>query len=272
MLFGGSAVQSVIGYRWKKELGGITKWRGFTIPDRDLEAWICPTFHPSYVERGGKVEYTVWFGDMNRIKDLIGKPLPPHIEPNIEVIEDLDVLYSIKDECAIDYETTGIKPHGMGHRILSVAVADGPLHAFAFLMPEIRSKQKPLLDLLKNPDIRKIGQNIKFEESWSVNYLRQPVVNWSWDTMLATHIIDNRERITGLKFQVYVNFGVVDYESDVGPYKRAKDEKNANSINRMEELTKLPGGVDKLLYYNGYDATSTYRLAKIQQELIILPF
>ena len=51
ILLGGSSLLSMIGYRWKKDLGGITKWRGWTIPDRDFKAWICPTFHPSYVDR-----------------------------------------------------------------------------------------------------------------------------------------------------------------------------------------------------------------------------
>jgi DNA polymerase len=51
ILLGTQAVMSVIGYRWKKKLYGITRWRGYTIPDQYYKTWICPTFHPSYFLR-----------------------------------------------------------------------------------------------------------------------------------------------------------------------------------------------------------------------------
>ena len=51
ILLGTSALTSFLGHRWKKSLGGITKWRGWNIPDQQYKAWVCPTFHPSYVSR-----------------------------------------------------------------------------------------------------------------------------------------------------------------------------------------------------------------------------
>ena len=36
ILLGATALQSTIGHRYKGELGGITKWRGFVIPDKDI--------------------------------------------------------------------------------------------------------------------------------------------------------------------------------------------------------------------------------------------
>jgi uracil-DNA glycosylase len=272
ILLGNVAVQSLIGYRWKKDLGGITKWRGFRIPDRDFKCWICPTLHPSFIERGGPAEQTVWENDLHGIFSLVKTPLPAYVEPEIEVIENLSVIEKIESESAIDYETTGIKPHAPGHRIISAAVSDDENHAFVFLMPLVRGLQRPFLNFLANPAIGKIGQNIKFEQSWSTTYLLQPVENWVWDTMLATHLLDNRDGITGLKFQVYVNFGIVDYDSDIESFLKAEEEKNSNSINRITELLKQPGGKEKLLKYNGLDAVYTMRLAKIQMTDIQLPF
>lgn len=272
ILLGNVSVQSLIGYRWKKDLSGITKWRGFRIPDRDFNCWICPTLHPSFIERGGPAEMIVWETDLRNIFSIVKTPLPVYNEPHIEIIEDLSVLDKITGDCAIDYETTGIKPHGVGHKIISMAIADSPDHAYVFLMPEVRSKQRPVVNFLANEKIGKIAHNMKFEQSWSRNYLCQPIVNLKWDTMLATHLLDNRDGITGLKFQVYVNFGVPDYDSDIESFLKSTDEKSSNSINRIGELLKQPGGKEKLLKYNGLDAMYTMRLAKIQMTDIVLPF
>jgi hypothetical protein len=173
---------------------------------------------------------------------------------------------------AFDYETTGRKSQAEGHRIVSCAVADSEDHAFVFLMPNTRAGRQPFVDLLADPKISKVGQNISFEETWSVVRLKQSVENWEWDTMLASHTLDNRDGVTGLKFQTYVQFGVVDYSSEIDPYLKPADKKNGNAINRIFDLLKLPGGEDKLLLYNGLDVIYTYRLAMIQRDIIMLPF
>jgi len=141
------------------------------------------------------------------------------------------------------------------------------------MMPKTRQERKPLIDLLINPKIGKIAQNMKYEETWSVVKLGVSVENWIWDTMQASHILDNRTGITGLKFQTYVQFGIVDYSSEVDPYIHAGDSKNANSFNKIMELISKPGGKEKLLKYNGYDAINEYRLADKQRlDIEDLPF
>ena len=281
VLFGNSALYSIIGHRWKKDLNGIIQWRGWRIPDRDFNAWICPTFHPSYIEKFDQgAEYTIWMQDLERVRDKIDLALPQYNEPDIEVITDLSVLRSanigthsamVEPMIAFDYETTGLKSNADGHRIASCAVADSEDHAFVFLMPNTRAGRQPFIDLLADPKIAKIAQNMSFENTWSTVRLKQPVENWGWDTMLASHVLDNREGVTGLKFQTYVQFGIVDYSSELDPYLKSAEKKNGNAINRIFDLLKLPGGEDKLLLYNGLDAIYTYRLCMIQRDLI-LPF
>jgi hypothetical protein len=61
-----------------------------------------------------------------------------------------------------------------------------------------------------------------------------------------------------------VNFGVVDYDSSISPYLKAKDSKNGNAINRIMELVNKPGGKEKLMTYCGLDTLYTYRLAMKQ--------
>ena len=77
VLFGTVSLQSVIGHRWKRDLGGINKWRGWTIPDQDFGCWVCPVFSPEYVERSfgefDKItaENTVWVNDLKQIINLV---------------------------------------------------------------------------------------------------------------------------------------------------------------------------------------------------------
>ncbi len=269
VLLGNAALNCLIGYRWKKDLGGIMKWRGWTIPDQDFNTWICPIFHPSFVSRGEREVETVWMQDLERIIKKVDKTLPKYKKPNIEIIESLFplrelVLYRV----AIDYETTGLKPHAKGHRIICAAIAFNENHCYVFMMPKSRRERQPLIDLLANPNVAKMAHNIKFEEIWSAVRLRQPVQNWKWDSMLAAHVLDNRPGITSLKFQVYVNFGIIDYASEIAPYLQAPS-KGGNDMNRINELLKIPGDQEKLLQYCGLDAIYEYRLATKQMEMIL---
>jgi uracil-DNA glycosylase len=281
---GNSAIYSLIGHRWKKELGGITKWRGWIIPDQDYSAWICPTYHPSYVERIDNKEgqtngmTTVWMDDLRQAIQMTNEPFLKNIEPEIEIIEDLSLLrYAIignvkakiiPNKIAFDYETTGLKPHAIGHKIICASVADNANHAYVFMMPKRKRNRQPFIDIISNPYTLKYAANCKFEHTWSKIILGVDVKGWAWDTMLAAHIIDNRTGVTGLKFQTYVNFGIIDYASEISPYLEG-DKKNANSFNSIEKLLGLPGGEEKLLKYCAYDSIYEFRLAEKQQSMIL---
>jgi len=192
-------------------------------------------------------------------------------EPTIEVIKDLEVLRTIKHDFAFDFETTGLKPHAEGHKIVSCAIADTEDHAYVFMMPQKRSQRLPLVELLGNPKIGKVIANMKFEITWAEVILKCKVENIIWDTMLMTHVMDNRQGITGLKFMTYVTLGVIDYSSEIEPYLKGVEEKNANSLNRVLELVSTESGKSQLLKYNALDAINEYRLWKYQ-ELENLPF
>lgn len=268
VLLGNAALYCLLGHRWKKDLGGIMKWRGWVIPDQDFNTWICPTFHPSYVGRSEAEVETIWIQDLERIIRQVDKALTIYQEPEISIIKDLSILPHLKSKLvSIDYETTGLKPQAKGHRIICAAVATDENNCFVFMMPKSRNARQPLVDLLANPNISKMAHSIKFEEIWSVVRLWQPIQNWVWDSMLAVHVLDNRPSVTSLKFQVYVNFGVIDYASEIAPYLQAPT-KGGNDMNRVYELLKMPGGQEKLLQYCGLDAIYEYRLALRQMELI----
>ena len=272
VLFGIEAVQSIIGSQWKKKLGDLKQWRGWTIPDLNFNAWICPVFHPRQMEQVNKEIGTVWYQDLERAVSKVGVNLPHYQNPKIEIIEDLSVLYSLRSTNAFDYETTGIRPYATGHRIVCVSIADTIDHAYVFMMPQTKEGRKPFIDFLENQEIGKMAHNMKYEDTWSKIRLHTSVKNWKWDSMVAAHILDNRELITGLKFQAYVNLGVADYDSEIAPYLHSA-EKNGNAINRIMELIELPGGKEKLMTYCALDSIYEFRLASIQMEKIgILPF
>jgi hypothetical protein len=138
-------------------------------------------------------------------------------------------------------------------------------------MPQKRSQRLPLVELLGNPKIGKVIANMKFEITWAEVILKCKVENIIWDTMLMTHVMDNRQGITGLKFMTYVTLGVIDYSSEIEPYLKGVEEKNANSLNRVLELVSTESGKSQLLKYNALDAINEYRLWKYQ-ELENLPF
>ena len=276
ILLGLSGVYSLIRHRFKKDFGKLYKWRGWTIPDQDLQAYICPTFSLSEVlERNNRGKYeteVIWEQDIERALNTLKTPFPIFKKPKIEYIEDLSPLDKIKDGTytAFDYETTGIKPHAKGHKIICCAIAISEKMVYTFMMPKGK-KLKPFLRYLENDKIPKIAQNMKYEDTWSVELLNTTVQGWDWDTMQATHVLDNRSSITSLKFQSYVTFGIIDYDSEINPYLIAKD---ANSINTIEKLIKQPGGERKLLKYCAWDSILEYRLAVIQKKLFenLLPF
>ena len=267
MLIGSTAVESVLGPKWGSKQN-ISKWRGFRIPDRQFEAYVCPVFDSSFVERGKVLERTIWMQDLEDAFSKLNHNFPKfeNETKQVEIIKDLRPLDDIKTgPIEFDYETTGIRPFATGHRIVSCSIAYKEGHAFSFLMPKTKNELAPLVRLLENPDIAKMAHNIKFEDVWTEVKLKTKIVNWGWDSMLAAHVLDNRSLITGLKFQTYINFGVAGYNSDVAPFLTSK-EKSANAMNTIMELLKTPENTKKLLVYGGLDSIYGRRLALKQME------
>lgn len=275
VLLGNAAIASVIGAHWKKDLGGITKWRGFTIPDRTHQTWICPVFHPSFVARQENTEtYTIWQQDLERAVAQTQVPFPTHPDERTQVeilskkeapfvLEKINLSHS--GMVFIDFETTGLKPHGEGHRIVCVAVATSPDKSYAFMLPKRDGDLQHLKRVFTNTGIPKGAANMKFEAAWSTVKLGTEIRPWVWDTMQAAHILDNRQGITSLKFQTYINFGVPDYDSHIASFLKGHDPKNANCMNRVLEYIKQ-GHEDELLMYCGLDALFEFKLGVLQMQ------
>ena len=261
---GTPAIHSLLGDRWKKDLGSITKWRGWTIPDKDLKAWVCPTFHPSYVNRETTPEVAelIFEQDLERAFNLINAPLPDFVyeseEDKIEIIRRKDDIETYLQKLllqgppvtAFDYETTGLKPDKDVHEILTCSISEGPNHAVAF--PMVEGIMPTFKDYLRSNYIWKIAANMGYEINWSREMLDCEVNNLLMDCCLGAHIEDNRRKITSVKFQTYVRYGVCDYDSHLDEYKKSK---TGYDRNRFKELP-----LRDILTYNGLDSMFEYRI------------
>lgn len=268
---GDFAIESLLDHRWKHgDLGKISKWRGFVIPDRELGCWVCPTYHPSYVVRNdnNKAIQNIFNTDLKTaFWTLKNRDFPQWKDEakNVTLLMGLreiklylkDILKRLPPLLTVDYETTGLKPHAPGHRVVTIAFSEDGVNAFAF--PYDDRIRTLVTRILQHPKIWMIAANMKFEEIWTrIRIDENGVFPWAWDTMLAAHCLDNRPKITGLKFQAYIRYGIIDYDSHINEYLKGVED-HANSLNRIH---KVP--VQDILVYNGIDSTLEHRLAMDQ--------
>jgi DNA polymerase len=266
MLFGGPAVKSFLQHRISGNVGGINLWRGWNIPDADYKTWVCPMYHPSFVLRSEDEVSTIFMDDLERAFGKLDQKLPRYKKPDIEMVDDLSFLYDMKsDLTSLDYETTGLKPHARGHRIICGSVSPNPDKAYVFMMPNTKKKMRPFLDYLNNQDIGKMAHNMKYERTWSRNILNTDIKHLVFDSMLGAHILDNRSGVAGLKFQTYVRLGVADYASEIEPFIKVENA-SGNDFNNILDLAKTQEGRKKLMTYCGYDTIYEYRIAKQMME------
>jgi DNA polymerase len=266
ILLGGTSLDSFLTQRLKGASGGINKWRGFVIPDQIQKAWIAPAFHPSFVlrSRGIKAVGRLFEKDIENALSKLNKEVPVY-NYKIDILDEFranNMLQGLLDYppelLGFDYETTGLSSYREGHKIVCCSVCHDGETAYIF---EFTDKLiKWWKQILNSRKIKKTAHNIKFEHQWSRNILGVETRRWEWDSMLASHILDNRKGITGLKFQAYVNFGREDYSSHLDKYIKYND---GNNFNRIKDAD-----IREVMRYCGMDNLIQYRLAIKQMRLL----
>jgi uracil-DNA glycosylase family 4 len=271
ILLGGAATESVIGHLWKAATGGVSTWAGFQVPCQRPNVWICPTYHPSHVVREDNETLTLWWErHLEAALNLVGRPWEqvPEWEKEVRVEMNPERAARIVRKIAgmetgavaFDYETTTLKPDTPWSEVVSCAVTYGkekPEVTVAFpWLPETRAAMQ---ELIRSP-IPKIAQNMKFEDRWSLKEYGHPVRNWVWDTLLAEHLIDNRQGICGLKFQAFAHLGFPQYNDHIEPYLAGEGARGKNQIRKLDPT--------ELLKYNGLDALLEWHLALKQVQML----
>jgi DNA polymerase-1 len=276
ILLGKIPLQSFLGSR--ASISAIEKWIGFSIPDQDFKAWIFPIWNPNYllIEKNQKniVLYKKFDEYLeNAIKFNREFPDFSNSKNNIRIVTDankaIEYLKYIKDTqklIAFDYETTGLKPHKKGHKIACVSIG---ILKYTVVFPFFDNKQfqKLFKSIMIDETIKKIAHSITFENKWTDVILGYEVKGWYWDTMLSTHILDNRKGICRLKFQTYLNFGILGYEDKIQEYLEA-NSKNCNDFNKIKEVLEDKELLNELLLYCGLDSFYTLKLYKIHKKEI----
>jgi DNA polymerase-1 len=274
LVVGGIALESVFLGDFEKT--PITVLHGKIIPDQKYKCWILPVFHPSYIMRN---EYDqnlkcVYERDMSRAIGWIKKKreFPTYnlkydlITDFPTIIQKLKKIAQEKKTVYFDYETTGLKPFKNGHKIVCVSMSvNNETFAFPF-------QYRGIFSLDEQEQIRKLlarifyvcpleAHNFQFEDIWTRNIIGVQPQNWRFDTMIAAHILDNRQGIAGLKMQTYLNFGIRPYDRRVSSFLSAE---GSNEFNKVEQIPLM-----ELLEYCAKDSGYGAMLSAIQKKQLI---
>jgi hypothetical protein len=271
---GAVATRALLGAEYQEDNDfGESRWHGFVIPSPLYRAYLCPTFtlnsiyeklQKSY--RGTDISELVFKKQLNAAFTMLDYDLPEWLGVDwlkrVTLLDQegacdcLTRMMRSTEPVSFDYETTGIKPHRPGHRIVCCSICNDDKESFAFMMtPRVNAFMKEFLD----SKVKKVAANMAFEDSWSRTILGVQPRNWDFDTMLAAHVLDNRAgKICGLKFQVYAAFGEGCYTSGVD---NLKDKKlGPNDFNGIDTIPQ-----DVLLQYCGLDSLFEHMLSVKQR-------
>jgi uracil-DNA glycosylase family 4 len=265
------AVKSVLGWLWKEDVKEIGRWVGWQIPCQKLNAWICPTYHPSFLLRSKDPVVERYFEQhLEAAVNLGGRPwkVVPNFRDKIQVCPDpedaANLIRAIIDTpgtIAFDYETDRLKPDNKEARIICASVCWEGKETIAFPWhgPVIEAMSK----LLQSRQHPKIGYNAKFEDRWTNAKLGIRVRGWVWDGMLAAHVLDNRPDITGLKFQAFVLLGQEPYNKHLESLLKPKDGGGGNAKNQISDIE-----LRDLMLYCGMDSLLEFKVGKLQMEAV----
>lgn len=267
ILLGGTAVESVIGWLWKEDCTKLEPWTGWQIPCQKINAWICPTYHPSYILRELQEKKSVpelfFKSHLEQAFNITGRPyddIPDYKSDVLTLLSEHDAAKQIRGMAdtgkpvSFDYETNMLKPDSSEARIVCCAISDGNK---AIAYPWHGAAIKATRELLLGP-LPKVGASIKFEDRWTRAMLGESVRNWQWDGVVTAHTLDNRKGICSVKFQAFVRLGQESYDDHIKPYLKSPNGWS-NEPNRIHEVK-----LDDLLLYCGLDSLLEHKIATLQ--------
>lgn len=266
ILLGSAAVQSYITHVWKDAPGSIERWVGWQIPCQKPNVWIHPTYHPSTVLRDTKnvVMKSQFISHLEQAVSKTERPWNPvpDWDASVEVVLDTNMAASIIRKMqskgglvAFDYENTCLKPEYRGGEIVCASLSWQGRKTISY--PWHGDAIKATGEILRADNVRFIAANLKHEERWTRHFFGHGVRNWHFDTMLATHVLDNRTGICSLKFQAFVQLGAEAYDDHIKQFLHTRGDRKTNLVKDEVDLRQL-------LTYCGTDTLLEYKLAEKQ--------
>jgi DNA polymerase-1 len=214
----------------------LTSLRGFCVPDKNSNAYIFHSEHPSFVSHYNKDMQSIFKLDLLTFASIVKKKKRPtfiNFEENIipfrkykEVKSLFQKILQEKPTMIFDYESSSYRYHEKKHKVYLVSIQttdnnttyvvplDFPRNANSDSWWN-NSKRKKVFGLFKkileDEKIKKVAQNIKHEIQCSHYLLNAEVKNVYHDTMIAAHVINTEDKLTNLKTQGYLRFGQYHY-------------------------------------------------------------
>jgi len=261
----------------------INRWRAIAIPDQKLNSWIVPLYHPleGFNHQDDRLFMSQFIRDLkfaikiSRTTSIYPKDLmipdtskAQYTKEVDQIINTLETTIKSNPEFLFfDYETTGLKPYRTDHRIGTISFTTDQMDtsfAFPYQHPIFEEKeQKHIGNIWKQlllTKSKKVAHNMQFEDIWSRIIAKVEPRSWNWCTMQAAHILDNRPKYTGLKFQTYINFGIPDYSKSISSY--LKENPDTPGYNRI-----FSAPINELLKYGSIDSLVTKFLYYLQKPL-----
>ena len=282
--FGGYSASVVLKSRFSDTSAG--RWRGLPFWSPEHSCYVMVTYDPSKLFDSMDSDSYKMIIDQDiteAIKYL--KKNPPKVrKPQIttsidfkEIIQNLEIIYNNATYLSIDYETTALKPDNEGQKIVTCSYSyitkkeKKKLKTFSFIVDYRGMFNKKQVDIVHfwmrkialKRSIKKIAHHLKFEENWTRKILKiDESKGWIWCTMYTAHVLDERKKYVGLKFQSFIHFQAEAYEERLKLYLVPKIP-GGNSRNTVENAP-----VQDLLYYNGLDTYYTFLLFLKQRKEI----
>jgi uracil-DNA glycosylase family 4 len=282
LLMGNTPLNVVLGE------AGISNWNGVVV-DREDRIYV-PLYHPAYILRneqalGDWIEGFVAARDA--LRNGVTKEKVQYIYPSTlrDVYEMRDWLLAQR-EISFDVEATSLDPWHVHqededyHHAAIIAVGfAGEGRSYGLILDhkeqhwnrgelaEVTEVVNAILDC-KSGSI--IGHNLKFDQIW---WKKWEGVDFhaGGDTMLASHLIDSRKGIHGLKRLAGIHLMMYDYDRLLTEYIQAHPEANPAKRRKLTNGGTEPGHYGHipskvLLPYVAMDADATFRLHQIFME------
>lgn len=253
----------------------VERTHGFLCNLRKYSCQLMLTFNPAKAARGS-VNHMLIERDILRAVAALDKPYKAWKDEascirrlsESEAIAELekDIADTTERWHAIDYETTGIKPHNPDQHIISLAIATSVDDCYAFLVTD--KMKDVLVRYMQTKHIKKIAQNMKFEDNWTFHKLGVWIERLTFDPLLVMHILDNRDTgILSIKFMAGMLLGTPSWndhiEALLSPTSAEEERRGKNAVNQIHQIP-----VRHLLTYNGIDSLVELRVAFILMEEI----
>jgi uracil-DNA glycosylase family 4 len=257
LALGGTALEALTQYN------GIEKYRG-SILQSNLGIKLIPTLHPASIFHGEAEGKMKSWKDLTYIKWDIARAInesafPEYIIPqrNLTVCKNSQMLYRFlnmnqgKDLVSVDIETFKTFPICIGLAFDSTSAISIPLLNFptnsGMTYMDLTDCWRMVAELLIDPNIRKIGQNFKFDEGLLTtcfdgqHNFGLKIRGFFYDTLLAFRVL-YPELPGALQFSTSVLTEEPYYKDEGKEYNPKKDK------------------FDRLLLYNAKDAVVTYEI------------